>query len=90
MGICVLLGLIVGFQIGHYVGYNAIDWKRSFAVWAAQGFAAGFGTELPQMGTPFGTSSSFMLGGSSPQIVQWGTMAAMVKAGSMIRARINA
>ena len=90
MGICVLLGLVVGFQIGHYVGYNAIDWKHSFAVWAAQGLATGLGTEVPQMGTPFGTSSSFMLGGGNPQIVQWGTVALMVKAGSMIRARVNA
>ena len=90
MGTCVLLGLFVGFQIGHYVGYNSIDWKQSIAVWAAQGFAAGFGTEVPQMGTPFGTSSSLMLGGGNPQIVQLGTMAVMMKAGSMIRARINA
>ena len=89
MGICVLLGLVVGFQIGHYVGYNAIDWKHSLAVWAAQGFAAGLGTEVPQMGTPFGTSSTFMLGGNQ-QIMQWGTMALMVKAGSMIRTRIQA
>ena len=80
MAMCVLLGLVVGFQIGHCVGFNAFDWKHSISVWAAQGLAAGLGIEVPHTsGSPFGTTSPLVLGGVNPQLVQWGTVAVIVK-----------